>query len=347
MKTFVCHSGGAEGADSFFESFGKNFNVQTIVYSYKTKFHSEEFKYELSENEFIEGCEKVAIANEKLQRFKYKHMLKLLARNWFQVKNADEIFAVGSIKRKAPQTEYVNGGTGWTVQMAIDHNKSVFVFDQFEMRWFFWNYETGCFEVCFRDPKITKNNFAGVGTRKINMFGVQAIENLYINSFKKKTMNILYLHGLESKLSVDKRVILQGFGEVIAPDLDYFNDSDCIQQLFEKYKNEKIDVIIGSSMGGFAGFYLSQMMQKPAFLFNPALKERSVFQEIPTTNLHKTKITILLGVKDDVVPNEKTFEFLKRYQTESQISILMQHEMAHGVPLAVFENELTNYLKSF
>lgn len=158
-------------------------------------------------------------------------------------------------------------------------------------------------------------------------------------------MKILYLHGLESKLSAEKRLILEEFGEVVAPDLDYYAYENCIEWVFEKYKNESFDVIIGSSMGGFAGFYLSQMVQKPAFLFNPALKERSVLQEIPNVDFVKTKITILLGVKDEVVPNEKTLDFLENFKTDSQITILINHQMAHGVPISVFKNELTNYLK--
>lgn len=345
MKTFVCHSGGAAGADYYFETLGNDFHVKTIAYSYKTKHHYSENKKELSQAEFHEGCQMVERANQTLRRFRYQRMKNLLARNWFQVKNADEIFAIGSIKRQK-EIQFVKGGTGWAVQMAIDSNKPVFVFDQNEARWYYWDFYKKDFLVYEQEPRITSSNFAGIGTRKINMFGIQAIENLYQKTFKNTNMRILYLHGLESKLSLEKRLILEEFGEVIAPDLDYFVDENCIELVYEKYKNDNFDIIIGSSMGGFAGFYLSQMMNKPAFLFNPALKERSVFQEIPNRNFYKTKITILLGAKDDVVPNEKTLDFLETYKTDSQITILMNQEMAHGVPISVFKNELSNYLKN-
>ena len=345
MKTFVCHSGGAQGADYYFQEIGKNYQVVTINYSYKTKHHHSENKKELTQNEFHEGCLMVERANKTLQRFRYQRMINLLARNWFQVKNADEIFAVGSIKKQGA-FQFVKGGTGWAVQMAIDSNKPVYVFDQNEIRWYYWDFAQNEFLVYEGEPRISSINFAGIGTRKLNLFGIQAIENLYYNSFKNRNMRILYLHGLESKLSAEKRLILEEFGEVIAPDLDYFADENCIELVYEKYKNEDFNVIIGSSMGGFAGFYLSQLMQKPAFLFNPALKERSVFQEIPNGDFHKTKITILLGAKDDVVPNEKTFDFLETYKTDSQISILINQEMAHGVPISVFKNELSTYLRN-
>lgn len=160
-------------------------------------------------------------------------------------------------------------------------------------------------------------------------------------------MNILYLHGLESKLSLAKRKVLEQFGSVFAPNLDYFNEENTIALLFQEYKNQKIDVIIGSSIGGFAGFYLAQLLQKPAFLFNPALKERSVPQIIPSEeNFLSTELTLLLGKKDDVVPNEKTLNFLSDYQTESKIEMLFDENLAHGIPLNIFESRLKTYLNS-
>lgn len=183
MKTIVCHSGGAQGADYYFEELGKSFNVKTIVYSYKTKHHASENKKELTQNEFLEGEKMVERANLTLQRFRYHRMINLLARNWFQVKHADEIFAIGSIK-KQNDVQFVKGGTGWAVQMAIDANKPVYVFDQNEVRWYYWNFDQNEFLDYLHEPRITSDNFAGIGTRKINLFGIQAIENLYQNTFK-------------------------------------------------------------------------------------------------------------------------------------------------------------------
>ena len=75
-------------------------------------------------------------------------------------------------------------------------------------------------------------------------------------------MNILYLHGLESKLSERKRDVLAKYGTVTAPDLDYHNDPDAVLNLIANYKNSKFDVVMGSSMGGFAGYHIAN-----AFIF--------------------------------------------------------------------------------
>ena len=70
-------------------------------------------------------------------------------------------------------------------------------------------------------------------------------------------MIILYLHGLESKLSPQKRSVLERFGTVIAPDLDYHKNTNVFDLLIKRNEEQHFDVIIGSSMGGFMGYYLA------------------------------------------------------------------------------------------
>lgn len=186
MKQFakhICYSGGAEGADTYFEFFSNKFAVDVIAYSYKTKYHTSENKYELNEMQFAEGVKHVHKANLVLKRAKVNSYLKLLARNWFQVKNADEVFAISILKNTA-NGWCVQGGTAWAVQMAINTNKPVFVFDQDQVQWFYYDYYYKNFKECVNNPKITALHFAGIGTRNINLFGINAIENLFKNTFE-------------------------------------------------------------------------------------------------------------------------------------------------------------------
>lgn len=181
-----CHSGGAVGADSYFEEFSEKYGVQTLAYSYKTVYHQSKNKVELSESEYQEGILNVNIANETLNKFNVKRYMRLLSRCWFQVKNAEQIFAI-STKITIKDREFVKGGTGWTVQMAIDNHKEVFLFDQKEDGWFYWDYNENKFINRNEIPKITSNNFAGIGARKINENGIKAIEQLLQKSYEKKT----------------------------------------------------------------------------------------------------------------------------------------------------------------
>ncbi len=115
-------------------------------------------------------------------------------------------------------------------------------------------------------------------------------------------MNILFLHGLESPLTIDKKNILEKYGNVFAPDLNYKSNPNMIQFLYDEYQNQSIDVIIGSSMGGFAGFYLSKLLKLPALLFNPALPYHATEQNIPNTEIvHQNLIQFVLGLQDEPI----------------------------------------------
>ena len=184
-KKFICHSGGATGADTCFEELGEKYGILTKAYSYKTSYHKSTNKVEISEIDFLEGIDMIEIAKKTLKRKTNPKYMPLLSRNWQQVKNAKQVFAISEIVYKS-DWEHVAGGTGWTVQMAIDNKKEVYVFDQEQDKWFKWSYEKSKFLALKNLPKITKTNFAGIGSRRIKENGIQAIENLYTSSFKKQ-----------------------------------------------------------------------------------------------------------------------------------------------------------------
>ncbi len=190
----VCHSGGAEGSDTYFSTIGKEFGVITHAYSYKTRYHSSLDKVEISEEDYLEGINQVNKANRTLGRFGISKYMNLLARNWAQVKYSSQTFAIGVIVepgKKSPKGYYskskiqsVDGGTGYAIQMSIDHLREVYVYDQNLFNWFKWSHSAMKFIELKEVPKITVQNFAGIGTRQINDSGIKAIRDLYENTFK-------------------------------------------------------------------------------------------------------------------------------------------------------------------
>ncbi|MBG6188225.1 YqiA/YcfP family alpha/beta fold hydrolase [Flavobacterium sp. CAN_S2] len=156
-------------------------------------------------------------------------------------------------------------------------------------------------------------------------------------------MNILFLHGLESKLSPAKRVILEKYGTVIAPDLDYNSNPDTIQNLYNEFKNQEINVIVGSSMGGFAGFYLANSFGVCALLYNPALPYRNnVVQNIPSDLPKKRSplMRIVLGGQDDVIKAKDNLVFLSQNFSElKECTIQIINELAHQIPVPIFEKQ--------
>jgi hypothetical protein len=192
LNNIVCHSGGAVGSDTEWENIGKEFKVITKAYSYKTSYHVSENKIEISDEDYKEGIEEINKANKWLNRYGIHKYMNLLARNWAQVKYSDQVIAVVTIVKKGEKSpkgypnkgkfDMVDGGTGYACQMAINHEKVVFVFDQKRDKWFRWSYSSLCYVEC-QCPKISYQNFAGIGTREIKPNGIQAIRNVFTKTF--------------------------------------------------------------------------------------------------------------------------------------------------------------------
>ena len=194
LTKITCHSGGATGSDSYWESIGANFGVKTRAYSYQTKYHQSPNKVEISDGDYKEGVDEINKANKHMDRFGINKYMNLLARNWAQVKYSNQVFAIGTIVEpgaKSPKGYYskakiqtVDGGTGYAVMMAINNMREVYVFDQIKLKWFRWSYSTMSFIELKETPKIRTHNFAGIGTREITADGIKAIEEVYQKTFQ-------------------------------------------------------------------------------------------------------------------------------------------------------------------
>lgn len=196
LDRLTCHSGGAEGADTYFETIGDKYGVKTNTYSYKTKYHNSVNKVEISQEDFIEGIDEINRANKVLGRFGIHKYINLLARNWAQVKYSKEVFAIGSIVEPGAKGnrgyynkskyQVVDGGTGYACQMAINNDRDLYVFDQNKDKWFRWSYTSLSFiEIEKELVKINFEDFAGIGTREIKDNGIRAIEDLYKRTFNQ------------------------------------------------------------------------------------------------------------------------------------------------------------------
>ena len=162
-------------------------------------------------------------------------------------------------------------------------------------------------------------------------------------------MSILFLHGLESKLSDPKRAILETYGTVIARDINYKADPNAIQNLYDEYHDQDINVIIGSSMGGFAAYHLANSLGLCALLYNPALPYRSDIEQIIPTTLpinNSPFMRFVLGAQDEVIKAKDNLNFLARNTnptTDYHISI--KRELAHQIPIEIFEQETKTFFE--
>lgn len=74
----------------------------------------------------------------------------------------------------------------WAVQMAIDSDKDVFVFDQSRNRWFTYDIELS--EWRRSETPVLRLDFAGIGTREIKPNGLKAIIDCYDITTKEITL---------------------------------------------------------------------------------------------------------------------------------------------------------------
>lgn len=181
-SNYICHSGGCPGADMEWEKECELYGIPTIAYSFPKHIQEGKNPKILTQEELDEGWEQVLKCEKLIKRplhnIKYNYYVKnLLCRNWFQVKNSDAIYAIGKLVGNSERL--VDGGTGWAVQMAINNKKVVWLFEQNLNQWFAYVDKIGKF-VDFQkgvSPKLI-NSFAGIGTRKINDYGKQAIKEI-------------------------------------------------------------------------------------------------------------------------------------------------------------------------
>lgn len=155
-------------------------------------------------------------------------------------------------------------------------------------------------------------------------------------------LNILYLNGFKSKLNDSKKEILQSYGNLTAPYVDHHNEENIYLKYANIVINEKIDLIIGSSMGGALGFLLSSNFNIPALLFNPAVPYYDG-ELIPTQKVTAFQKCVI-GNLDTIILPSNTLSFL-RENNSPNISIKVLNDLAHQIPLTVFEKEIDIFMK--
>lgn len=171
-------SGGALGVDSYATGLAskkgisvKNIKpIRNVVENYARGLLSE-----IDMVQHIEGTEKIFEANKTLNRCVTSQLVRsgLLQGNYYIVKDANVVLALGHFENHEKQI--LQGGTGWTVQMAIDAKKPVQVYieDSWHLPsgmsptcWYTYNYTEKRFVPSFY-PTLDKECTAIVGSRHI------------------------------------------------------------------------------------------------------------------------------------------------------------------------------------
>lgn len=169
LSAFTNHSGGAVGADSLWDEIGRTFGFKNHKHYHAKGEKTPKGNVAISIEELKQADEHLKKANETLGR-KFpstkSFVNNLLRRNYWQVKNAEAIYAIGNLTESEIGEDIVEGGTGWAVQMAIDLGKPVYLFDITDESWYS-NIPGEGWQNMEEAPILTKN-YAGIGSRLKN-----------------------------------------------------------------------------------------------------------------------------------------------------------------------------------
>lgn len=153
--------------------------------------------------------------------------------------------------------------------------------------------------------------------------------------------NCLYIHGLDSAPLKEKLDILNATGmSVFALHLDYRNQKNCYNLLENFAKQNDINFIVGSSLGGYLGFWLAEQLGVPCLLYNPALAYRSIDNVlVPPIGKSFCPLRIMvLGKLDDVILPQDTLNWLNAYpKSMTKERIFECHWLAHPIDLNTFK----------
>jgi len=184
------YSGAAAGADSAFMKYAEEFGFPQVHFVVNDN-KAEHCKY-LSYSDLAPATSSVQKAANRLgKNFPRKTFVwKLIHRNWFQVQDSSQMFAVGTL---APSMDNVQGGTGWAVAMAIEctdiaASGNLFVYDQTQNSWYIWNAMVDKFVPGPPSPCIS-GSFAGIGSRALTEHGDNEIRLLLQRSAEKLSAN--------------------------------------------------------------------------------------------------------------------------------------------------------------
>jgi hypothetical protein len=177
---FTLLASGSAGAEEEFGACAERWGVREVNYTFAGRQEVARTRglVELSEDELGMGAVSAAYVKAHMHRAfsEPPGLRRVLQAIWHQVSTAGEVFSVGAVN----PDKTAHGGTGWAVELARHWGKPVHLFDQDRKRWFRWNERDWVAEV---PPAITRERFAGAGTRSLSDDGRAAIRALFERSF--------------------------------------------------------------------------------------------------------------------------------------------------------------------
>jgi predicted esterase YcpF (UPF0227 family) len=160
-------------------------------------------------------------------------------------------------------------------------------------------------------------------------------------------MKVAFFHGLESAPRSFKNECLEeifGVENVFAPAMDY-RQPEIFDDVLNHLKHNPVDLLIGSSMGGWFAHKLSTLLNIPTLLFNPATNGRSFDPKVYTGRNLPTQ-HVIIGTQDEVIdPIENSLYFTE--QNSERTRFIFYEKIGHRIPDDIFEKYVLMAKKVF
>ena len=173
-------------------------------------------------------------------------------------------------------------------------------------------------------------------------------------------MNVLNIHGYKGSSCNSAYTALKSIGcEVISPEIgfDILTPQKIIDNLRNQIFENKIDVIVGTSLGGFYAIVLSAQLNLSVILVNPCLmpflylpqlgysgdvkQYMTLFGEI--LKLNDDNVNTIVGCEDEIIDTELTKSIL---QNSRYREIPNGKHSGSTLPLKDFFTEILCYIET-
>lgn len=102
-------------------------------------------------------------------------------------------------------------------------------------------------------------------------------------------------------------------------------------------------------MGGFAGYYLANVLNVRCLLYNPALPYRGTTEQNVSSQLQMKNTSfmrIVLGAQDTVIKANDNLSFLAQHISDKiDYTLKIRTDLAHQIPVIVFEEETKTFFE--
>ena len=196
-EKYTIVTGGAEGADAFAERMALAYECKLVIVIGPRHPRAKCISpIQATYNDINHAIQALTQARRTLKRAlnlgKNTYVEELMLRNYIIARDSYALYAFGYFENNSNKT-IVQGGTGWTVQMALDMGKKVYLFDLADNQWYeftFFHLEKGTYVKIFqfqplrKNCSLTLNHKVGIiGSRNFTEAGQKEMRKLFQRTF--------------------------------------------------------------------------------------------------------------------------------------------------------------------